>query len=85
MQSNETDTYDDYTKEAYKITPVLTLFVGGDGSLVDHTSSQMTCLKVITMTKYDVEPGHPENKAMISRGSWVSLVAVGLTAIFMIL
>ncbi|EZF33525.1 hypothetical protein H109_07443 [Trichophyton interdigitale MR816] len=83
--SNETDTYDDYTKEAYKITPVLTLFVGGDGSLVDHTSSQMTCLKVITMTKYDVEPGHPENKAMISRGSWVSLVAVGLTAIFMIL
>ncbi|DAA78960.1 TPA_exp: Uncharacterized protein A8136_2745 [Trichophyton benhamiae CBS 112371] len=82
---NETDTYEEYTNEAYKITPVLTLFVGGNGSLIDHTSSQMTCLKVITMQKYDVEPGHPENRAITLRGSWVSLVIVGLTAIFMAL
>ncbi|OAL62094.1 hypothetical protein A7C99_6669 [Trichophyton rubrum] len=82
---NETDTYDEYTEEAYKITPVLTLFVGGNGSIVDHTSSQMTCLKAITIKKHAVEPENPENKAMISRGSWMSLVIVGLAAIIMTL
>ncbi|KAK1145529.1 hypothetical protein N8T08_004087 [Aspergillus melleus] len=34
--------------EAYKITPVLTVFVSGNGSAVDKTSSQLTCLKVVT-------------------------------------
>ncbi|KAI9041354.1 uncharacterized protein KD926_006930 [Aspergillus affinis] len=34
--------------EAYKITPVLTVFLSGNGSAVDETSSQLTCLKVVT-------------------------------------
>jgi hypothetical protein len=44
-----------YTNEAnlaevYKITPILTVFTFGDGnnSLVDETSAQLTCLKVVT-------------------------------------
>ncbi|KAJ5384527.1 hypothetical protein N7517_002438 [Penicillium concentricum] len=44
----------DYTanamvEEAWKITPVLTVFTGkGNNSLVDETVSQLTCMKVVT-------------------------------------
>ncbi|EFR05184.1 hypothetical protein MGYG_08198 [Nannizzia gypsea CBS 118893] len=82
---NETNTYADYTEEAYKITPVLTVFVGGNNSLVDRTSSQMTCLKVITIQKYDVEPGRPENKATSLIGSWLIMAIVVLMGTFMTL
>ncbi|EEQ31799.1 conserved hypothetical protein [Microsporum canis CBS 113480] len=67
---NNTNTYEDYTIEAYKITQVLTIFLGGNNSLVDHTSSQMTCLKVITEQQVS-NPDRLGNIAIALKGNWL--------------
>jgi hypothetical protein len=53
MQNNYTNEAN--LAEVYKITPVLTVFTSGSGnnSLVDETSAQLTCLKVVTTQNTD--------------------------------
>ncbi|KAL2783731.1 hypothetical protein BJX66DRAFT_317969 [Aspergillus keveii] len=60
LQFAEDTVRNNYTNEAnlaevYKITPVLTVFTSGSGnnSLVDETSAQLTCLKVVTTQNTD--------------------------------
>ncbi|KAK2871920.1 hypothetical protein FQN49_002697 [Arthroderma sp. PD_2] len=70
---------EDIYREAYKITPVLTVFVGGNNSLVNSTSSQMTCLKLVY---HDQDPeedgsGGSASAAAALGGSWlITTVAV---------
>ncbi|KAE8409742.1 hypothetical protein BDV37DRAFT_277397 [Aspergillus pseudonomiae] len=69
-------------QEAWKITPVLTVFVGkGNSSLVDRASSQMTCLKVVTEENPDEEENSSKNSAfMLSASPHVSVMAMLIAA-----
>ena len=74
-------------REAWKITPVLTVFVDkGNNSLVNRTSSQMTCLKVVTEENPEEEENGSESSAsmfstsprvagmaMLVAAAWVAL------------
>ncbi|KAJ6187720.1 hypothetical protein N7519_002628 [Penicillium mononematosum] len=56
--------------EAYKITPVLTVFTGnGNSSLVDKAASQLTCLKVVTEEDPSDDEDSSENSAVAVRVS----------------
>ncbi|OQE47265.1 hypothetical protein PENCOP_c001G06981 [Penicillium coprophilum] len=56
--------------EAYKITPVLTVFTGkGNSSLVDKTASQLTCLKVVTEEDPEDDEDGSKNSAVAVKGS----------------
>ncbi|KAJ5236672.1 hypothetical protein N7489_006763 [Penicillium chrysogenum] len=56
--------------EAYKITPVLTVFTGNDNSsLVDKTASQLTCLKVVTEEDPSDDEDSSENSAVAVKAS----------------
>lgn len=64
--------------EAYKITPVLTIFTKGNDSLVEKTVSQMTCLKVVTEEDAANDKNSGENAAVALKGSGV---AAGIAAV----
>ena len=68
--------------EAYKITPVLTVFTGGNGSLVDKTASQMTCLKVVTEEDPADDKDSDKNGAVAIKGSGFAAVVAVLAGIF---
>ncbi|KAJ5576045.1 hypothetical protein N7535_002971 [Penicillium sp. DV-2018c] len=70
--------------EAYKITPILTVFVGKDNSsLVKETSSQLTCLKVVTKENPDDDEDSDKNSALMMKGSgFAGGIAVLVAAIF---
>ncbi|KAE8359504.1 hypothetical protein BDV27DRAFT_135989 [Aspergillus caelatus] len=69
-------------REAWKITPVLTVFVGkGNKSLVDRTSSQMTCLKVVTEENpEEEEKGSESSASMFSTSPRVAGMAMLIAA-----
>ncbi|KAE8381160.1 hypothetical protein BDV26DRAFT_301959 [Aspergillus bertholletiae] len=71
-------------QEAWKITPVLTVFVGdNNNSLVDKTSAQMTCLKVVTEDNPDEEENGSKNSAsMLSTSPYVAGMAILITAVW---
>lgn len=81
------DTADAYTQQVYKITPVLTVFSGnGDNNLVDETTSQMTCLKVVKDRPAEDYEGGDKGAAFQVRPSllgagMVTLMAVVLTGL----
>lgn len=56
-------TSDALIEEAYKITPVLTVFLSGKDSKVDKTSSQLTCLKVVTKENASASDNGKPNSA----------------------
>ncbi|KAJ5794805.1 hypothetical protein N7457_001404 [Penicillium paradoxum] len=64
--------------EAYKITPVLTLFTKGNDSLVNTTVSQLTCLKVVTKEDPEDDKDSGKNSAMALKGSGL---AAGIAAL----
>ncbi|KAJ5399052.1 hypothetical protein N7465_009541 [Penicillium sp. CMV-2018d] len=71
--------------EAYKITPVLTVFAKGNSSLVNQTASQLTCLKVVTDDDPSDDENGSENIAVAVRASgFVAGIAV-LAGIFALL
>lgn len=72
-------------EEAYKITPVLTVFTGGNDSLVGRTSSQMTCLKVVTDEDPSEDEDGSEGSAATLRGSWFAATVAVLVGIFTLL
>ncbi|OGM51143.1 hypothetical protein ABOM_000136 [Aspergillus bombycis] len=69
-------------QEAWKITPVLTVFIGkGNNSLVDRASSQMTCLKVVTEENPEEEENGSKNSAsMLSTSPHTSIMAILIAA-----
>ncbi|KAE8387862.1 hypothetical protein BDV23DRAFT_185867 [Aspergillus alliaceus] len=71
------------TQQAYKVTPVLTVFYSdGNRSLVDRASSQMTCLKVVTDENPNDAPDGSDSSAAGLKGSWfVAGMAVLMTVI----
>ncbi|KAJ5123959.1 uncharacterized protein N7515_007784 [Penicillium bovifimosum] len=73
--------------EAYKITPILTVFVGKDNSsFVNETSSQMTCLKVVTEDNPDDDKDSDKSSALRMKASGlVGGIAVLVAGIFAIL
>ncbi|KAJ1705359.1 hypothetical protein AFGD_000907 [Aspergillus flavus] len=68
--------------EAWKITPVLTVFIGkGNNSLVEKASSQMTCLKVVTEENpEEAENGSESSASMLSTNPRVAGIAVLIAA-----
>ncbi|KAA8642506.1 uncharacterized protein ATNIH1004_011451 [Aspergillus tanneri] len=68
--------------EAYKITAVLTVFAGkGNSSLVKQTSSQMTCLKLVTNENPGGDKGADKNSATpIYNGLLTTVVATVFAA-----
>ncbi|KAJ5835010.1 hypothetical protein N7447_001036 [Penicillium robsamsonii] len=75
----------DYTinalvEEAWKITPVLTVFTGkGNSSLVDETVSQLTCMKVVTHLE---PPASGKNSAVAVKVSGFAAGVAVLAGIF---
>ncbi|KAK2836073.1 hypothetical protein FQN49_006708 [Arthroderma sp. PD_2] len=70
---------EDIYQEAYKITPVLTVF-GGDDGLVDSFSSQITCLKMVSHTHYPEGDGAEDSAAALG-GSWLIAAVAALVGI----
>ncbi|GBF60097.1 hypothetical protein TMEN_2500 [Trichophyton mentagrophytes] len=68
----------DLYSEAYKITPVVTVFLGGNDSLVSNTTSQMTCLKMVSHRHY---PYRAEDSAAALRGGWLAVTIATLVGI----
>ncbi|BCR86103.1 uncharacterized protein ACHE_30090S [Aspergillus chevalieri] len=71
-------------QQVYKITPVLTVF--SESNLVDETTSQMTCLKVVKDRPAEDYEGGDEGAAFQIRPSllgtgMVTLMAVILTGL----
>jgi hypothetical protein len=60
-------------QEAYKITPILTVFIGGNESVIEHTSSQITCLKVVTEEDPSDDEDSSESSATALRGGWLTV------------
>ncbi|KAF7526963.1 hypothetical protein PCG10_003517 [Penicillium crustosum] len=72
--------------EAYKITPVLTVFARKDNiSLVNQTASQLTCLKVVTEDDPSDDENGSENTAVAIRASGFSAGIAVLAGIFALL
>lgn len=76
LKRSLTDLQSNYTAEAlideaWKITPVLTVFMSGNGSAVDETSSQLTCLKVVTKENPDDDEDGSDSSAPALKGSGV--------------
>ncbi|KAJ0421247.1 hypothetical protein BJY00DRAFT_300919 [Aspergillus carlsbadensis] len=78
-----------YTNEAnlaevYKITPILTVFTSGSGSgnnsLVDETSAQLTCLKVVTTQNTENAENATDTDGGDGAASLSSVNIVGVTA-----
>ncbi|KAJ5960403.1 uncharacterized protein N7479_007553 [Penicillium vulpinum] len=70
--------------EAYKITPVLTVFTGkGNSSLVNETASQLTCLKVVTIDDPPADSG--KNSAVAVKASGFAAGIAVLVGIFALL
>ncbi|EZF22355.1 hypothetical protein H112_04804 [Trichophyton rubrum D6] len=69
---------EDFIGEAYKITPVVTVLLGGNNnSLVHNTTSQMTCLKMVSHRHYP----YSENSAADLRGGWLAVTIATLIGI----
>ncbi|KAM5445193.1 hypothetical protein MaudCBS49596_007782 [Microsporum audouinii] len=87
MEITEVTSYATYTvdaliNEAYKITPILTVFVSKNGSFVDSTSAQMTCLKVVTQ-EIPTEDNHgAKNLSAAVRGGWLTVGMAVLMGVF---
>jgi hypothetical protein len=66
--------------EAYKITPILTVFTGkGNSSLIDETASQLTCLKIVTEEDPDDDKDSSENSAVtVKTSGFAATIAVGI-------
>ncbi|KAF4760455.1 hypothetical protein N7455_002235 [Penicillium solitum] len=72
--------------EAYKITPVLTVFARkGNSSLVNQTASQLTCLKVVTEDNPSDDENGSENTAVAVRASGFAAGIAALAGIFALL
>ncbi|KAJ5188655.1 hypothetical protein N7491_004975 [Penicillium cf. griseofulvum] len=69
--------------EAYKITPVLTVFTGkGNSSLVDKTASQPTCLKVVTEENTgDYKDSSESSAVTVKANGFAAGIAVGILAL----
>jgi hypothetical protein len=65
----------------------LTVFVGKDNSsLVKETSSQMTCLKVVTEENPDDDKDSDKNSALMMQGSGLAAgIAVLVAGIFAVM
>ncbi|CEL08523.1 hypothetical protein ASPCAL11672 [Aspergillus calidoustus] len=98
LQFAEDTVRNNYTNEAnlaevYKITPILTVFTSGSGnnSLVDETSAQLTCLKVVTTQNTEnaenaTDADGGEDAASLSRVNVLGVTAAALgAAIFSLL
>ncbi|KAJ5514123.1 hypothetical protein N7463_003675 [Penicillium fimorum] len=75
----------DYTinamvEEAWKITPVLIFTGKGNSSLVDKTSSQLTCMKVVT--RLEPPPDSGKNSAVAVKASGFAVGIAVLARIF---
>ncbi|KAK2858418.1 hypothetical protein FQN49_004754 [Arthroderma sp. PD_2] len=73
---NNANTYNAYIEQGYKISPVLTVFVGGSDSLVDRTSSQMMCLKVVTAEEGIDDPNRSGSLATTLGGSGLVVTSI---------
>ncbi|CAG7939103.1 unnamed protein product [Penicillium nalgiovense] len=72
--------------EAYKITPVLTVFTGNDNSsLLDKPASQLTCLKVVTEEDPSDDENSSENFAVTVKASGFAAGIAVLAGIFALL
>ncbi|KAJ5944119.1 hypothetical protein N7516_004287 [Penicillium verrucosum] len=72
--------------EAYKITPVLTVFARkGNSSLVNQPASQLTCLKVVTEDNPSDDEDGSENTAVVVRASGFAAGIATLAGIFALL
>ncbi|KAJ9485672.1 hypothetical protein VN97_g7677 [Penicillium thymicola] len=72
--------------EAYKITPVLTVFARkGNSSLVNQTASQLTCLKVVSEDNPSDDEDGSENTAAVVRASGFAAGIATLAGIFALL
>ncbi|KAJ5616156.1 hypothetical protein N7537_001270 [Penicillium hordei] len=72
--------------EAYKITPVLTVFARkGNSSLVNQTASQLTCLKVVTEDDPSDDEKGSDNTAVAIRASGFAAGIAVLAGIFALL
>ncbi|KUM63271.1 hypothetical protein ACN42_g3800 [Penicillium freii] len=72
--------------EAYKITPVLTVFARkGNSRLVNQTASQLTCLKVVTEDDPSDDEDGSANTAVAVRASGFAAGIVVLAGIFALL
>jgi hypothetical protein len=68
-------------QEAYKITPILTVFIGGDESAIERTSPQITCLKVVTEEDPSDDDDSSESSAVALRGGWLTVTIAVLVGI----
>ncbi|PTU25426.1 hypothetical protein P175DRAFT_0514151 [Aspergillus ochraceoroseus IBT 24754] len=66
--------------EVYKITPILTVFTAGNGSLVNNTSAQLTCLKIVTTLNPNA-PGVAQGAAPLSTSNLVGVSAAALATV----
>lgn len=73
------DTAAAYTQQVYKITPVLTVF--SENNLVDETTSQMTCLKIVKDRPAEDYEGGDESAAFQIRPSLLGAGMVTLMAV----
>ncbi|KAL3461193.1 hypothetical protein BJX64DRAFT_289569 [Aspergillus heterothallicus] len=93
LQFAEDTIRNNYTNEAnlaevYKITPILTVFTSssGNSSLVDDTSAQLTCLKVVTTQNTDNAEDTGEDAASLSTVNMFGVTAAAfMAAIFSLL
>ncbi|KAL4803346.1 hypothetical protein BDV18DRAFT_162911 [Aspergillus unguis] len=70
--------------EMYKITPILTVFTGGDGGLVNDTSAYLTCLKVVTTKNTDNTTDTPVDAAPLARGSMMGVSMAALATLMFV-
>jgi hypothetical protein len=86
MQNNYTNEAN--LAEVYKITPILTVFTSGNGnnSLVDDTSAQLSCLKVVTTQNTEnaenaTDTDDGDDAASLSSVNMLGVTAAALGAI----
>ncbi|KAJ5316530.1 hypothetical protein N7508_001038 [Penicillium antarcticum] len=90
MQISEVNSHANYSasaliQEAYKITPILTVFIGGNDTLVDRASSQMTCLKVVTTEDPSDDDDSSDNSAVALNKGWLAVTIPAFVGSFLAL